>query len=319
MEKQYTTLRIEDRDLINAWSRKFKIEIWPVSILIIFLLAFSAWILNIYLEGIKEILFILVFITILNLFLLARIANRVYNLMNVKKFLSRNEKYIISGKVQVLQVKKQKWLMYEVGGQAIKVQDPILPPSILYANVLKNVSVRLHIAAVSPSKQVLLLVEYEGIPVAKKEYEMITTEDRLRYNSKKDSWNAVKITAGVLGGVALLVFFLAPRDVSWIFLIINLACFLFVSAVIFFTWWVTNQYEEKMVITGTITEIFRVRYRVGKSSYREMNWYRAGGETVSGYATDTDGLYIGATARFEFYAGKKGRRGALMSIRKVTR
>ncbi|GEP92882.1 hypothetical protein SAMN05660909_04772 [Chitinophaga terrae (ex Kim and Jung 2007)] len=317
MEKEYTTLRIEDKDLINAWSRKFKIEIWVWGVVSMLFLGCAAWMFSIYLEGIKDILPVIRLMAVLILLVLARIANRVYNLMNVKKFLSRNEKYIISGKVQVLQVKKYKWLIYEVGGQVIKVQDPILPPSILYANIRKDARVRLHIAAISPSKQVLLQAEYDGVPAAKKEYEMITQDDRLRYNNKKDSWNAVKISAAIMAGIWILTFLLTPRDTSRIFAVIDLICFLLISAVIYFSWWLTNRYQEKMVITGTITEIFRIRYRVGKSSYREMNWYRAGGETVPGHTTDSDGLYIGATARFECYADKKGRRGALMNIRRV--
>lgn len=312
MEKQFSTLSIEDRDLINGWSQKFKIEIWFWSIFLIPMFIFTTWLISL-LNG--DVLFVIVFIVGLDLLSLGRLANRIYGLMNVKKCLRKNEKYIVAGDMKSLEVKKQKWLIYTIGKDTVTVLDPLLPVTMLHSYVLNGWKVRLHAVSITPSIQLLLQVEYDKIAPPKKENQPITAEDKSHYNSKKDSWDAIKITGGLMGAMCLLTCLFVPGRTIWLFVIIYLACFLLIGGVVFFVWWAADRRTNKIILTGTVTEVFRIRYKIGRySSYKEMNWYRLGNETVAGTMIDKDGVFLGSTARFVFYADKKGRRGALMGV-----
>ena len=236
----------------------------------------------------------------------------------VQKTIARNEKTITHGSLQLLQTKNNGTLIYTIDNQTLTVIMASQPLAFVGANYLTGAQVRVYSVPVSSKQQLLLAVVYEQMPPVHKQILTISATEKANNNNKKDSLEALKITSIILGILSVVSSFFFTGGGILVIIGVYLFCFILIASIIYFTYRQIEAYTEKLVITGVVTEQLRIRYRIGRhGSYRQMNWYRIGNELAPGTLSDQDGLQAGDTARFEFYAGKKGKRHSLIRVIKI--
>ncbi|QEC43770.1 hypothetical protein [Pseudobacter ginsenosidimutans] len=318
MPIQRSTLSAEDIKAMQQWVWKYRTAAWFWGIFIFPLLGFSDWLVQVFIEEAMSIIPLLVFFGLMDILAIWLFVKCTRKVRFVQKSIDRNEKTITHGNLQALQTKLNGRFIYTINNHPLAVISATQPLALVGANILREAQVRLHSVAVSPKQQLLLAVVYEQIPPPQKQILTITPEEKAASNNKKDSLEALKITGIILGVIcAVSGIFFTGGGLIMIFGV-YLFCFLLIAAVIYFTYRSVEAYTEKLVITGIVTEQLRVQYRIGRhGSYKQMNWYRIGNELVPGTIRDQDGLQAGDTARFEFYAGKNGKRHGLIRVSKI--
>lgn len=312
-----STLSAEDIDIIRNWSRTYRIGAWFWAIAGIPVIAFSIWISGIFIREEMNIMLLLIFFGLLSLLFIGMFIKCFRKLRLVKKIFLKNEKNITYGTVQSLQTKGIRTLVYTINGQRLAVTSSILPQIFVRASCMQGASVRVHSVNLSASEQLLLQVQYEQVSPARRQVQVITAEEKAGNDNKKGSWDALKTAAIILGILCFVssIFFKG----SGLLLIfgVYLFCFLLIGAIVYFTYRTIESYTEKLVIEGTITELVRIKYKIGKySGYKQMNWYRVGHELTPGTMLENEELQPGDTVRFEYYAGKKGQRRAIIRFSK---
>jgi hypothetical protein len=313
MQVQRSTLSAEDIDIIRNWSRTYRTGAWFWSIGGLPVIAFSIWISGIFIREEMNIIPLLVVFGLLGLLFIGMFIKCYRKLRLVKKIILENEKNINYGTIQSLQTKGLRTLVYTIDGQRLAVTSSILPQNFVHASCMQGAPVRVHTVNLSASQQLLLQVQYEQVPPARRQVQLITAEEKAGNNNKKDSWDALKIAAIILGILCFgsSIFF---RGAGLLLILSSyLFCFLLIGAITYFIYRTIESYTEKLVIEGTITEIVRIRYKIGKySGYKQLNWYRVGHELTPGTMQENEGLQPGDTVRFEYYAGKNGQRRAII-------
>jgi len=318
MPIQRSTLSAEDIKAMKQWVWKFRSAAWFWGIFTFPLLAFSAWLVQVYIEEEMSIIPLLVFFGILNILSIWLFVKCTRKVRFVQKSIHRNEKTITHGSLQALQTKVDGTLIYTIDHYILTVIMAKQPLAFVGANYLKEAPVRVHSVAVSAKQQLLLAVVYEQMPPVKKQILTISPEEKAANNNKKDSLEALKVSGIILGVLCVLSSFFFPGGGLLMIIGVYLFCFLMIAGIIYFHYRQTESYTEKMVITGVVPEQLRVRYRIGRrGSFKQMNWYRIGNQLVPGTLRDQDGLQAGDTARFEFYVGKNGKRHALIRLSKT--
>jgi hypothetical protein len=225
-----------------------------------------------------------------------------------------------TGKLLDLKTSSGNRLKYNIDNSIIKVNAPGPFNGLMDAQYLKDEQIRLETVAITTKENLLLSVQYPDLQLAERKICNITLQEKAEYNHEDEKSN--RYVLKVMGFIVPIIFV----ALLWVygiedFLIVFGACATLALGYYLTTISTYRQiqgYNEKLIITGTVTEAIRVRYHRSGRNFRTMRWYRVGSEMVPGYLDNDEHLVPGDKTRFEYYTNEKGERKELIKITHLT-
>ena len=229
-------------------------------------------------------------------------------------------KIVYSGIVKDLYPKKWNRLVYNIDGHPIEVWAPSPLSGLTDTDSLLNTDIELSVFPLTKRKNIMLTVLYPEFSISETSHQLYSDKDREEFDEKNkaEPWASIKITIGIIAGMTALTWLIVGTKYLWLFLIFYTVILTLASIIIAVTTRQLKNTTEKLVITGTVSEVIRFKYKTSKHSpWRNSCWYRIGSELNRGYDNDEGSLKPGEYCRLEYYADKKGRRTSLFRITKL--
>ncbi len=306
----------DDEKLVRWWQKKYGRKAWQWAGLLVlpFLLSALFFILFGREERLWAYIFILPFMPFAAFF--------VYKLVNVfgkmrptRTALRRGLKQVTTGTLQEVTADKHL-LTYTIDHNTIKVAAPGPLEHVSGSFFLPGALIVLEWLPVTVQDNILLNVHYKDVPEATSIAGPAGTAEKatlmMRWNSR-----TIKIlffTLAIPSGICLMVSERAREPA------IMLGMLLFVAAIAIFLAGFTLVFnrrvqnaEQRIVLTGIITEVFVSRYDNDGSEDTRVYWYRIGEQIVSGYHDD-DRFLPGDKVCCVYLADKKGVQHGLFSM-----
>ncbi|MEZ2443242.1 hypothetical protein AB6805_16075 [Chitinophaga sp. RCC_12] len=306
----------DDEKQVRWWRKKYSRKAWlwagllalPLLLSALFFILFSRE------ERLWAYIFMLPFMPFAAFF--------VYKLVNVfgkmrptRTALRRGLKQVTTGTLQEVTADKHL-LTYTIDHNTIKVAAPGPLEHVSGSFFLPGALIVLEWLPVTVQDNILLNVHYKDVPEATSIAGPADTAEKatlmMRWNSP--TIKILFLTLAVPFGICLMVSERAREPA------IMLGMLLFVAAMAVFLAGFTlifnhrvQNAEQKITLTGVITEVFVSRYDNEGSGDTKIYWYRIGQQIVSGYHDD-DRFLPGDKVCCVYLANKKGTQQGLFSI-----
>lgn len=306
----------EDEELVRWWRKKYGRQAWLWAGLLVLPLLLSAllFILVSREEKLLAYIFMLPFMPFASFF--------VYKLVSVfgkmrqtRTVLRRGLKQVTTGTLQEVSADKHL-LTYTVDNNTIKVVPPGPLEHVTGSLFLPRALIVLEWLPIAAQHNILLSVQYKDVPGATSIAGPASAAEKtplmMRWSSR-----VIKIIFFAFAGPwgICLMFSERAREPEIMF-----GMLLFFAAIVIFLAGLTlifnrrvQNAQQKITLTGIITEVFVSRYDNEGSGYTSIYCYRIGKQIVSGYHDD-DRFLPGDKVCCIYLADKKGTQHGLFSM-----
>lgn len=306
----------EDEKLVRWWRKKYsrQVRLWasllalPLLLLALFFIFFNQE------EKLPAYIFMLSFMPFASFF--------VYKLVGVfgkmkqtRTVLRRGLKQVTTG--TLLEVRADKHLLtYTVDNNTIKVVAPGPLEHVSDSLFLPRALIVLEWLPITVQHNILLSVQYKDVPGATSIADPTSAAEKaplmMRWNRR-----TIKILFFTFAGPWAICLMFSERarepEIMFGMLLFFAAIVIFLAGfALIFNRRVQNA-EQKIALTGVITEVFVSRYDNEGSGYTRVYWYRIGKQIVSGYLDD-DRFLPGDKVCCIYLADKKGTQHGLFSM-----